>query len=333
MSEQPRISVIVPVYNGGPAFAACLESLRAQEHDSFELVVVDDASTDGSLQLAEGSADRVLSLPGRSGPGRARNAGAEVARGAILAFTDADCVLPPGWLRRIEQVLEDERLGAVAGGYDRSLDPSPVARFNLHELAWRRRGYGATVDTAPGANLAVRRELFERSGGFPCDLGYASTEDMVFTLRLSRLAPLAWDAENPVGHHFRGSLRGYLSQQYRFARPVLKVYLTHRALFSARSHHPRSGWSAMASVPVLASGLLLMPLPLIALPALGSGLAMALLPERGFLRFLRETEGRRYAAKSLPLLVARNVAWFAGAAAGAGDLPDLIRATLEPDPS
>src|SRR5437016_4139971 len=90
-SANPFLSVIVPVYNGGETFITCLNALVASKCQDFELIVVDDGSTDGSLSYAQSSGARTLTTGGRLGPGAARNMGAQVARGQYVCFIDADC--------------------------------------------------------------------------------------------------------------------------------------------------------------------------------------------------------------------------------------------------
>src|SRR5919199_4012680 len=95
----PRISVVVPIYNVEPYLATCLQSLVDQRFTDFEVVVVDDGSTDGSRAIAEEFAARderlrIVEQP-NGGLGKARNTGAEHATGEFLAFVDSDDVLPP----------------------------------------------------------------------------------------------------------------------------------------------------------------------------------------------------------------------------------------------
>lgn len=325
MSTAPAISVVVPVFNGEATLARCLDSLRGQQGVRFEVIVVDDRSTDGSASIAERSGHRVLRLPRQGGPGRARNAGAAVARAPLLAFTDADCVLPPGWLSRIVAALADPAVGAVAGGYDFAASTGFVSRFSLLELRWRRRAMVADVDTASGANLAVRKALFEAVGGFPADLDYASTEDLVLTLRLSRRAPLRWLPHNGVGHHFREDVPTYLRQQFNFARPTPAVYAAHRALLTAHSHHPRSGFVAIPGAALLTLGAVCVPAPPVAVAAAGAGLLLMLGPELPFLRWLAGQASPGFAARAAGLIVLRDLAWLGGVARGVAELPSALR--------
>ena len=326
--RNPRCSVIVPVLNGGAELEVCLESIREQDHDSYELIVVDDGSTDGSAERAEELADRVVRRSSCGGPGLARNAGAKLARGGVLAFTDADCVLPPDWLGKMERAMEEPAVGAAAGGYAFSVTREFVARFNLLELAHRRRSFGPFVDTASTSNFAVRADLFHSVGGFPTDLDYASTEDMVLTLKISRIARIAWLPDNGIGHHFRSSLGAYLRQQFNFARPLLSVYSVNRRLVTAKSHHPRSGYLSIASFPIFSFGLWSLPFAFpLGAGLIAAGLTGALVPEAAFLRRLMGEEGLSFAARAGGTILARNAAWFLGAASGLPDLLGLFRSS------
>ena len=89
--SSPRISVIIPVHNGGDEFCRCLEALAGSIRPPDELIIVDDASTDDSSGLARPYGAQIISLPdGPHGPARARNRGAAAARGEVLVFIDAD---------------------------------------------------------------------------------------------------------------------------------------------------------------------------------------------------------------------------------------------------
>ena len=164
-----RISVIVPVSNAAPTLEPCLAALAASRipRRSIEIIVVDDGSTDESALIACRHADTVVKLPGAPhGPAYARNRGAEVARGAFLAFVDADVRVHPDALERMVSVLEaDESLGAVYGTYD--VAPSPggvVSQYrNLIRHFVHLRHAGET-DVFWSACGAVRRSVFRNAG-------------------------------------------------------------------------------------------------------------------------------------------------------------------------
>jgi CDP-glycerol glycerophosphotransferase len=138
----PRVSFVVPVYNVEPYLDDCLRSIRAQTVGDFEVVMVDDGSTDGSVEIAERHAERDRRLrlvrQANHGLGHARNAGVQAAEGEFLSFVDSDDRLPPDALELLLGALE--RTG------------SDFATGNVHRFDSRR--------TWPAAFL--RRTFFRR---------------------------------------------------------------------------------------------------------------------------------------------------------------------------
>ena len=120
--DRPYLSVVVPVCQGGAVLPRSLSSLMASDlpRECWELIVVDDASTDDTALIAAGYADTVVRLPGRPhGPAYARNRGFEVARGEIIVFADSDVCVHAGTLRRFAEVFCNEPdVSAVFGAYD-----------------------------------------------------------------------------------------------------------------------------------------------------------------------------------------------------------------------
>ena len=125
--DLPIVSIIVPVYNGGIGFDQCLNSIRNSTYQNYELIVVDNGSTDDSVSVAQKYGDLILHCPGPSGPGATRNVGAERARGEILFFIDADVVVRSDTLAKL---VVDFRthvdVVAVFGSYD---DNPPASNF------------------------------------------------------------------------------------------------------------------------------------------------------------------------------------------------------------
>ena len=169
--RSPALSVIVPVRDGAGFLARSLPALLASDlpRESWELIVVDDGSADESPDVAERYADRVVRLPRPGlGPPAARNRGAGVARAPVLGFVDADVLVHPDALRRmLDGVRPAGGVGAVFGAYDLTpAAPGLVSQFRnlLHSYVHRRdAGPAVTFWTGLGA---VRRDVFERVGGF-----------------------------------------------------------------------------------------------------------------------------------------------------------------------
>lgn len=167
--ELPFLSVIVPAYQGGKVLPLSLGALMKSDlpRSCWELLVVDDASTDDTAAVAARYADGVVRLPGKPhGPAYARNRGFEAARGAVAVFIDADVCVRPDTLRRFAWLFaEDPALGAVFGSYcDRPPAPGFISQYrNLmhHYVHHQNPGPAETFWAGCGA---VRSTVFVECG-------------------------------------------------------------------------------------------------------------------------------------------------------------------------
>jgi GT2 family glycosyltransferase len=189
-SQRPSITVILPVYNGSAFLARCLATLTASDYPSFDCIVVNDGSTDGSSAIARKFPVRVLDLAGGPfGPAFARNRAAEVARGEILFFVDADVLLGPGSLWRVAKMFhEHPDIAAVFGSYDNRPEAKGVVsqyRNLLHHFVHQNGNPEASTFWA-GCG-AIRRSVFEEIGGFDeRRFSRPSIEDIELGYRLRR---------------------------------------------------------------------------------------------------------------------------------------------------
>ncbi len=239
----PDVSVVIPARNAASTIEDTLQGLAIQHFGgSFEVIVVDDGSTDTTARAARTSAivDRVLVLNG-VGPGRARNAGAECAAAALIAFLDSDCRPTPGWLAAGCAALQAADL--VMG----QTLPRPDQALGAFDRTLRVTGCSPLFESA---NLFVRRDLFERVGGFESWLGPRNGkelgEDVLFGWRARRSgARIAASAEALAHHHVfpRGPV-GFAAERWRLryfpalARrvPELRTAMFYRRYFlSARA--------------------------------------------------------------------------------------------------
>ncbi len=189
MAEAPtRISIIIPVYNGGRAFQHCLASIRRSLRAPDQLIVVADGDTDGSWQVAEAFGAHVIRLPSAGGPARARNLGAQVAQGDILFFVDADVTLHANTLSLVAQRFEAQaELAALIGSYD----DAPGADNFLSQYKnlfhhYTHQTSAAEASTFWGACGAIRRSAFQQVGGFDERYHKPCIEDIELGYRLRR---------------------------------------------------------------------------------------------------------------------------------------------------
>lgn len=201
----PYISVVVPVHNGGAVFARCLSALRQSSFRNWELIVVDDCSTDNSADLAAEFGAKVLKTSARLGPAFARNLGAQAATGEYLCFVDADCEVERNTLVLVARhFAERPDVEAMFGSYDLSpAAPNFVSQYKNLMHRYVHQASSSEASTFWAGCGAVRRSTFLALGGFDASR-YArpSIEDIEFGYRLNGAGGRIFVAKNvQVKHH------------------------------------------------------------------------------------------------------------------------------------
>lgn len=232
----PKVSVIIPAYNVECFIEKCLLSIHQQTFNDFEIIVVDDCSTDRTYEFATCYA-RVIRNEKNFGEGEARNIGASASRGEILVFTDADVVTPPNWLHNIVETMAQHNVPCVGGGYCGSIGDTFVQKFAHYELELRRSNFTGFVKTLVSNNFACSRKVFFEHNGFPSD-GY-KCEDIRLSYKISKKYNIFWDSKNNVFHHFRRTIMAYLKQQYFFSRDTVWMYYQVPDLLLHKTHQGR----------------------------------------------------------------------------------------------
>ncbi len=205
MSESCFISVIIPVYNGGYPFVCSLLALKQTKFTDWELIVVDDGSTDKSALIAREFGAKVSTTEGRKGPGAARNLGAKTAKGDYLCFIDADCEICGDALAELAKTLKARpESDALFGSYD---DQPQAANFiaqyrNLLHHYVHQQGQEDASTFWAGFGV-VRRSLFNRLGGFDTQrYSRPSIEDIELGYRIEQAGGRIYLAKHlQVKHH------------------------------------------------------------------------------------------------------------------------------------
>lgn len=191
-AKLPQVSIVIPVKDRAGDLRNCLNSLAALDYPAalLEIIVVDDGSSDATPEVAlELGARLVKSGSIGGGPAAARNRGAAVARGTILAFIDSDCTASPQWLRELLPVFAEPQVAAVGGWVDGMHSAAPLDRYEavMSSLNLGRRTMSGSAggDTfyLPSCNLLLRREAFVAAGGFRAELQVGEDVDLTWRLR------------------------------------------------------------------------------------------------------------------------------------------------------
>jgi glycosyltransferase involved in cell wall biosynthesis len=229
-----RVSVVIPVRNAAATLGEQLQALAEQRGASaWEVIVADNGSTDATVQVAESYRRRlpaltVVDASQRSGAAHARNRGAEVARGEVILFCDADDVVADHWVAAMSHGVEER--GFVASRFEVELLNSPaVAAAHRHpqETGLNPYTYPDFLPHAGGAGLGVQRALHEEIGGF--DESRSALEDTDYCWRLQLAGhPLSFAGDAVVHVRFKEDLGGDFRQLFSYGVNNVRIYRDYR---------------------------------------------------------------------------------------------------------
>ncbi len=218
-------SVIVAAYNAEATLEALLHSLSNQTHRDYEIIVVDDCSTDKTPHIAQSYRCNLIQLPENHGPAYCRNRGAQNAHGEILVFTDSDCQPAPIWLENIQKHFSRNDTDAIMGRL--ALMPSTLLGESISALGfpaggsigfdkiWKVDKAGFT-DSLSSCNCAIKKDVFYKIGMFDESFPYPGGEDslLAYNLRRSNYR-IKYCPDLLVYHEARDSLVDFLKWQLR----------------------------------------------------------------------------------------------------------------------
>jgi GT2 family glycosyltransferase len=235
LSEKPHVTVVVCSYNGGATLEQCLRSLLALDYPNYEVIVVDDGSTDDTRAIL-GRFPSVRAIhQANQGLGVARNVGLRAARGDIIAYTDSDCFADANWLTHLVYPFQYCDAAAVGGP---NLTPEDGRLAACVAAAPGQPTHVLESDQVaehiPGCNMAFRREALLAVNGF--DPAYRKAgDDVDLCWRLQQAG--YWITFAPgafVWHHRRQTLRAYLRQQAGYGEAEALLRFKHPDKFNGR---------------------------------------------------------------------------------------------------
>jgi exopolysaccharide biosynthesis polyprenyl glycosylphosphotransferase len=250
LEKQTQISVIIPTYNNADILPACLEALLAQEypHDKYEIIVVDDGSTDHTSEVVSQFTDSIPVVryfhQANQGPAAARNNGAKHAAGDIIMFTDDDCVAEPQWIIQMSQPFHKSNgdIAAVKGAY-KTRQSSFIAHFAQKEFEsrYRKMQKSRHIDFVDTYSAAFKREVFFSLNGFDTRFPEANNEDVEFSYRLAaENHKMVFNPDAIVYHTHPDTLYKYLKMKFGRAYWRMAVYKSFPDKMLSDSYTPQT---------------------------------------------------------------------------------------------
>ena len=251
-----EVSVVVPFFESEATLGSCLAALSSQTlaKERYEVIAVDDGSTDRGAAIAKRAGVRLVHQPNRGAPA-ARNAGIAAAVGKWVAFTDADCIASRGWLRALLAAVEnDHEIFGAAGPIMAHPSSAPAARFVAMsgglDTAWHLQH--PRFPFAPSGNVMYRRDALDAVGGF--DERYASYDacDLHRRLMLQVGGRFVFAESAVVLHQHRATWSDYWTQQVNYGRGLAQFYVRWRDEIPWSPWREAVAWAALAPAAVSA---------------------------------------------------------------------------------
>ena len=234
LPESPKVSVVVCAYNAERTMEPCLASLEKLNYPNYEVIVVNDGSTDRTREISEGFSYIRLINQENKGLSAARNVGIAAATGEVVAFTDSDCVADPDWLSYLMTTYVRSGRAAVGGPNfpppEDTLVPSAVAVSPggpTHVLL-----NDEVAEHIPGCNMAFRKTALEEISGFD-PVFRAAGDDVDLCWRLQNQGyQIGFSPAAVVWHFRRNTVNAYLNQQRGYGKAEAQLYFKHPYRFN-----------------------------------------------------------------------------------------------------
>jgi glycosyltransferase involved in cell wall biosynthesis len=324
-----KISFVVPLFNAEKTIAKTLDSLSKVDYDDYEVIVVDDCSTDSSIEIAKKYNCRILHKDEKSGAAGARNLGVEQATGDLIFFIDSDILIDPGSGKQIAKIFkEQEEVVAIVGILSKD---NPYQNFssqykNLHMHFYMEKmpRYISCIYTSV---TAVRRETFKKVGFFDsktCRMCNASVEDIDLGQRIADAGyKIVLDPELQVVHLREFSFKGLISNDFRRAIDWSLLFFQKNGLMRSISDGIFAYLPLSAILGTIISPFVMLSLILFLLSGyklfLGSCLVLGgifLILNNSFLRFLLKEKGANFFIKAVLFLYFDNIVAVTGSFIG-----------------
>lgn len=223
--NSPLVSIVIPARNAQATIKKCIDSILQQSYRNYELIIINDGSTDKTAQILAGYPQaKILITPG-TGPSKARNTGIAQAKGEFVAFTDADCVVDYHWIEELLKGFINERIAGVGGIQKSPADDSCFGR-KVHEFLAtfgfisdyiRTSHQIRPVNHNPSCNVIYRKSVLTELTGFLEDLWPGEDVELDYRIRKKGYL-LMFNPKAAVFHYRPNNLRDFSRMMFRYGR-------------------------------------------------------------------------------------------------------------------
>lgn len=226
-NKKPELSVIIPVYNSGKTINQCLNAVFLSDFKEFEVIVVDDCSTDNTVEMAKKYPCTVIRLEKNSGPSCARNQGAKATSADILFFIDSDVILNNDALRETFNFYQDEKIQAVIGMYAK--EPANKSFFYEYMALWKY--YTWMYPKAPkyfsffiASCGSIRKKVFVELNGFDARYRGTDVEDYELGYRIRDKYKIHFNPKIQ-GKHYHPDFKACAKNYYKRASLWFNLFM------------------------------------------------------------------------------------------------------------
>lgn len=321
--KSPFLSIIIPVKNGSHTLDHCLRSVKRSSYRNFEVIVVNDHSTDNTVQIARSYNCTILEAVDGEGANYARNIGASNAKGEILLFLDSDIVVRRDTILEIVETLEEEKVDAVVGIY--SAKHRHETFVSQYKNLWVRYSYlksSPAIDWLFGSISGIKRKAFERIGGFNVELLARHGHDDIelgkrfAQSKLNIVLNIDAEVEHLKNYTIRSFIRNEFDRSSGFANLALRLgELKHSITKGFVNVYTAFIYSTFLSVIILT--MLICTIIFICSPwYLAAAVGLYFLINIRFLNYLEQVRGLFAMIVMIPILFLDHLVCFVGSCVG-----------------
>ena len=310
--KRPFVSVIIPNYNSAKTIKSYVESVLSNDYTSFECIVVDDCSTDNSVELIKGMNCRIIRLKKNSGPAAARNTGVEHSKGDIVFFVDSDLILKTNAISEVAKTFaKNKEIGGVQGIYS----PIPANKTFIAKIMAIKKFTdfegSKKLSFITGAITALRKDVFNEAGGFDIRYRGADVEDYDLGHKIAEKHLLLYNP-NIQGEHYFPTLIKACKNYFKRSGQWVSIFRK-RKRFDSGAASKKGGLSAIVSVLIILSLIISLFMPYVFI-LFFSLLLLFLILNSKFLKKAITQEGVIFTLESIPVLCILFNAALLGAA-------------------